>query len=215
MFIVPDGPFAGCIVIGVQSFSALGSMQRAFYRDNEGLTWEPGRFSRFGGGTGSATLSEPTLSLGSGGDQLMTVRVDGINRGLKRYFAISRDGGATFDGFGSLPMGTWPSCQASARYVQPDSTSRFGKTIVSGPTFPNAVARRDFKVMLSYDDMRTFALSYAPFDPRRYVGYSSLAMLDDDTVVLGYEAGTAPNHDESVGIAVFNLAQIFKEGVRY
>lgn len=27
MFIVPDGPFAGRVVIGVQSFSALGSMQ--------------------------------------------------------------------------------------------------------------------------------------------------------------------------------------------
>ncbi|MDX3003218.1 LamG domain-containing protein [Kribbella solani] len=125
-----------------------------------------------------------------------------------RAYAISSDGGATFDApFRTIPRLVMPDVQGSLlRFSARNEGGNRNRILFSAPAHP--AAREVMTVRSSYDEARSFGTwqqgKVFYWGPS---AYSDLVRLDGDQAGLLYEAGVA-NPYESIRWARFNEAYL-------
>jgi sialidase-1 len=125
-----------------------------------------------------------------------------------RAFAVSSDGGATFDSrFKTLPALAMPDVQgALVRFSARDEGDRRNRVLFSAPAHP--VAREVMTVRSSYDEARTWGdWQQGKVFWWGATAYSDLVRLAGDEAGLLYEAGIASPY-ESIRFARFNEAYL-------
>lgn len=157
---------------------------RNAYSDDYGETWHVGH------------------PLGTGTDESHAVELkDGtilqnFRDGQTRLVGLSRNGGITVENLHPDPVLIEPGCNAGfAR----DTHS--GKHVLIF-TNPASHVREEMTVRLSFDNGRTWPRSRVLFKGR--AAYSSTISLEDGTIAVLYERGTATSTDE-ITFARFNL----------
>ena len=162
------------------------------YSDDDGKTWN------VGGSAGPETNESAVVQLADGSLLLNMRSYAGKHQ---RAIALSHDGGLTWGPVRLDPALIEPVCQASmVRYTLAGEAGK-NRLLFSNPA--DAAHRDRMTVRLSYDEGKTWPVSRLV-----YAGpsaYSSLAVLQDGTIGLLYERGTA-NAYEEIEFAHFNLS---------
>ena len=205
------GPHAGRLVVGANYESYDGGTgphvygTHLLYSDDSGQTWQIGADSAVS--DGSVIAQEVTVVELTDGRIYALARERGTDPGHRAY-AISSDGGATFDApFRTIPALDLPDVQASTlRFSATDTGDPRDRILLSSPAHP--VAREVMTVRSSYDEAR----SWQPWDQGKVFywgpsGYSDLVRLDGDEAALLYEAGVASPY-ETIRYARFNEAYL-------
>jgi sialidase-1 len=161
------------------------------YSDDHGKTW------KIGGSAGPQTNESAVVQLADGSLLLNMRSYAGRHN---RAVALSRDGGLTWSPVRLDPTLIEPVCQASMiRYTLAREVGR-DRLLFSNPA---DTARRDrMTVRLSYDEGKAWPTARLVYEGPS--AYSSLAVLQDGTIGLLYERGTA-NAYEEIEFANFNL----------
>ncbi|MFF4978790.1 exo-alpha-sialidase [Streptomyces sp. NPDC001046] len=191
------GARAGRLVLGVNAETWDGSRVSANHAalvvsDDGGTHWRVGATQTWPAapdGTFRQKPSEMTLTERADGAVLVSGREqDGTDLG-HRSQALSLDGGGSFAGpFRSLPDLYTPQVQGATLRLG-------GRLLLSAPADPDR--RRTMMVRSSYDGGRTWeSVDRGTVVTRDWSGYSDLAAVDDRTVGLLYEGGTADARDE-------------------
>ena len=162
------------------------------YSDDDGKTW------KIGGSAGPETNESAVVQLA---DSSLLLNMRSYAGKHQRAIALSRDGGLTWGPVRLDPALIEPVCQASmVRYTLAREAGK-NRLLFSNPA---DTAHRDrMTVRLSYNEGKTWPVSRLV-----YAGpsaYSSLAVLQDGTIGLLYERGTA-NANEEIEFAHFNLS---------
>jgi len=122
------------------------------------------------------------------------------NRSGKRAVYITRDFGKTWIAHESnLKALQEPVCQASL--IKIDS-KKYGKLLLFSN--PKNNTRSMMTIRFSKDEGKTWSAGYL-YDTRRSAGYSSLSMIDEDTIGVLYEGST---HNEGSGALSINFQRI-------
>ncbi|WP_433475062.1 exo-alpha-sialidase [Spirillospora sp. CA-142024] len=203
------GPHAGRLVVGANYEINDGVKPHVYgthllYSDDAGATWHIGAEGSFD--DGSIIAQEVTVVELSDGRVYALARERGTDPGHRAY-AISSDGGETFDKpFRTLDL-AMPDVQASTLRLRSTSEGDAGNRILlSAPAHP--VAREAMAVRSSFDEGRT----WQPWDKGKVFwwgpsAYSDMVKIDDDQVGLYYEAGVSTPY-ESIRWARFNEAYL-------
>ncbi len=161
------------------------------YSDDHGKTW------KIGGSAGPETNESAVVQLADGALLLNMRSYAGRQH---RAIASSHDGGLTWSPVRLDAALIEPVCQASMiRYTLARETGK-NRLLFSNPA--DTAGRDRMTVRLSDDEAKTW-----PVARMVYAGpsaYSSLAVLQDGTIGLLYERGTA-NAYEEIEFARFNL----------
>ena len=185
------GEHAGRLVIGAshESSDPRRSGGHLIYSDDGGQNWAVGANSE----NRPDTLKPQEISVVelAGGGVYAAARDQGGTDPGHRAFAVSRDGGGTFeDPFRTIP-------ELSAPIIQ-GSTLRWGDRILfSAPAHP--AGREAMSIRASSDE----GASWQPWQEGKIVhwgpaAYSDLVAVDDDTVGLIYERGNGNPYEEIV-----------------
>jgi len=122
-------------------------------------------------------------------------------RGLTRAVYVTPDFGKTWKAHSSnLKSLIEPTCQASIIKI---NSKKYGKVML----FSNPKARdtrRAMTIRVSKDDGKTWSEGYL-YDTRASAGYSSLTMIDEETIGVLYES---PTHDFGSWIININFQRI-------
>ena len=172
------------------------------YSDDHGQTWHWGGSSQ--GYAGEACIVE--LSDGS-------VYINNRNHDPKtlgyRSWAISRDGGATFTEFGvdeTLVEGRCHAALACYNYPEGDQAGRilFLNPAVYNNVRQDPAPRHHMTVRVSYDDGATWPVSKCLWEGLG--GYSDMIVLDDGTILCGFEVSESGVPRDDVMLCRFNMA---------
>ncbi|MBC6463388.1 sialidase family protein [Actinomadura sp. HBU206391] len=203
------GPHAGRLIVGAnhESYDGVGPHvygTHLLYSDDGGRTWHIGATSAFDDGT--IIAQEVTVTELTDGRVYALARERGTDPGHRAY-AISSDGGETFDRpFKTLDL-AMPDVQASTlRLRATDEGDATDRILVSAPAHP--VSREAMTVRSSYDEGRT----WQTWDKGKVfwwgpAAYSDMVELDGDEAALYYEAGVSTPY-ESIRWARFNEAYL-------
>ncbi len=191
---------SGRLVVGASHESFDGTRHvygtHLLYSDDRGDTWHVGASAQVDDGT--IIAQEVTVFERSDGAVYALARERGTDPGHRAY-AISRDGGLTFDAAFRIVRGLeMPDVQAS--------TLRVGRRVLlSSPAHP--VAREVMSIRSSWDDGRTWqtwrqgkVIHWGP------TAYSDMVGLGSEIGLL-YEAGVSSPY-ESIRFARFNDAYL-------
>ncbi|MEU0949460.1 sialidase family protein [Streptomyces canus] len=192
-----QGPHAGRLVFGVNTETWDGSRVTANHAalvvsDDGGEHWRVGATDSWpvaADGTFRQKPSEVTLTERADGSVLVSGREqDGTDLG-HRTQAVSVDGGDSFDApFRALP-------DLYAPQVQCATLGLGARLLLSCPADPDR--RRTMTIRSSYDGGTTWDTpDRATVVTTDWSGYSDMAPVDEDTVGLLYEGGTADARDE-------------------
>ena len=172
------------------------------YSDDHGQTWRWGGSSQ--GYAGEACIVE--LSDGS-------VYINNRNHDPRtlgyRSWAISRDGGTTFIEFGVDKTLVEGRCHAElARHSFPEGDEP-GRILFLNPAVYDNVLQRPaprhhMTVRLSYDDGATWPISKCLWEGPG--GYSDMIVLDDGTILCGFEVSKSGTPRDEVMLCRFNMA---------
>lgn len=183
------------------------------YSDDNGVTWNHGAIA----GTEEIpndtnyNLSESAATVDANGDLLLSVRLD--NREIKyKLLYKSTDEGLTIQFYREALELVSTFC-ASAIYYDSEN----GLMLHGTPSFVEVRARKDYNIQVSADNGASFPISYKPFDPEWYVGYSQIIKYAKDTymcVFEGDEVYTGSNATENIAILTFNIKEVLNN-VRY
>lgn len=170
-------------------------IQPIAYRDKEGVSHAANIYSDDGGATWShgssagSTINESKAVERGNGDIVQNMRHDTEAR---RYYATSRDGGATFDEATPTDI-TDARCNADElSYLRPTDVgpngapSRTSTTLYSGNP---GEQRENLTVWLSEDDSATWKPNGGALLAPGTSGYSTMAVLGDGSVANLYEVG--------------------------
>jgi sialidase-1 len=189
---------------GVQASEILnaGAYNCVAYSDDHGESWQWGGHAQ--GFTGEACIVE--LSDGS-------VIINNRNHDFRtlgyRSWAISRDGGETFSEFGVDPALVEGRCHASlALYNHPDGDEPGRILFLNPAAFDNVrqdpAPRHHMTVRLSYDDGKTWPISKCLWEGNG--GYSDMIVLEDGTILCGFEVSRTGFARDEVMLCRFNMA---------
>ncbi|PAZ17433.1 laminin G [Streptomyces sp. SA15] len=191
------GTHAGRLVFGVNSETWNGSRVTANHAglvvsDDGGDHWRIGATDSWplaGDGTFRQKPAELTLTERTDGSLLVSGREeDGTDLG-HRTQAVSLDGGDSF----TTPFTPLPDLYAPQ--VQCATLGLGDRTLLSCPGDPDR--RRTMTIRSSYDGGRTWdTVDRGTVVTKDWSGYSDMAAIDDHTVGLLYEGGTADARDE-------------------
>jgi sialidase-1 len=203
------GPHAGRLVLGANYEINDGVHPHVYgahllYSDDSGETWHIGAQSAFDDGT--IIAQEVTVVELTDGRIYALARERGTDPGHRAY-AISSDGGETFDKpFRTIDLAL-PDVQASTlRLHATDQGDPTDRILLSAPAHP--VSREAMSVRSSYDEGRT----WQTWDQGKVFwwgpsAYSDMVKLDDGLIGLCYEAGVSSPY-ESIRWARFNEAYL-------
>ena len=200
------GEHAGRLVAPVY-FSPPSETDRGnglIYSDDGGLTWQLGAVdtqdSELAGESTVVELTDGRLYVSTRSGP-RTFEHEG-----HRGFAISSDGGRTFDApVAEEPQLTGPIIQASLlRLAARDAGDDGNRVLYSSPAHP--AAREVMTIRSSYDEVR----SWETWDQGKVIhwgpsAYSDMVEIDEGVVGLAYEAGDFSPY-ESIRFARFNEA---------
>jgi sialidase-1 len=194
-----NGPHAGRLVVGAnfESFDGVGPHvygTHLLYSDDRGETWHIGATAAVD--DGSIIAQEVTVVERGDGRIYALARERGTEEG-HRAFAISSDGGETFDAPFRIVRGLeMPDVQASTLRLNEN------RILLSSPAHP--VAREVMVVRSSWDEGRTWetwdrgkVFHWGP------TAYSDMVLLGGGQIGLLYEAGVASPY-ESIRFARFD-----------
>ncbi len=204
------GAHAGRLIVGAnfETYDGVGKHvygTHLLYSDDSGATWHIGATTSRD--DGSVIAQEVTVVELTDGRIYALARERGTDPG-NRAFAISSDGGATFDApFRTLPRLVMPDVQGSLlRFSARSDGDRQNRILFSARARP--AAREVITVRSSYDEARSFGTweqgKVFYWGPS---AYSDLVRLDGDQAGLLYEAGVA-NPYETIRWARFNEAYL-------
>lgn len=196
---ITQGEFRGRLVVPVYFTATDGKQSCAVAcSDDHGETWT------LGGETPDKTY-EPHVAELKDGSLLLTCRDHARGpEGRGRGVAISRDGGATWEGYqkrGDLPA---YGVQATlSRYRMPGATDpdEWGPLILSAP----AEGRRKMTIMLSYDEGKTWPVSKLVYPG--HSAYSAMRVLPDGRIALLYER----DHYRRMSFVTFDMGWLTEE----
>jgi sialidase-1 len=197
------GPHAGRLIVGAsfETYDGVGPHvygTHLLYSDDSGETWRI--VAETAKDDGTVIAQEVTVVELDGGRVYALARERGTDPGNRAY-AISSDGGATFDApFRTIPKLEMPDVQGSLlRYDN-------HRILFSAPAHP--AAREVMTIRSSYDEARTWGtwrqgkvIWWGP------TAYSDLTRLPGDEIALMYEAGVAGPY-ETIRFARFNAAYL-------
>ncbi|MFE3038384.1 exo-alpha-sialidase [Streptomyces canus] len=192
-----QGPHAGRLVFGVNTETWDGSRVTANHAalvvsDDGGEHWRVGATDSWpvaADGTFRQKPSEVTLTERADGSVLVSGREQAGTDLGHRTQAVSADGGDSFDApFQALP-------DLYAPQVQCATLGLGARLLLSCPADPDR--RRTMTIRSSYDGGVTWDTpDHATVVTTDWSGYSDMAPVDEDTVGLLYEGGTADARDE-------------------
>lgn len=201
------GEHAGRMLIGVNHEGESGILRGAhlIYSDDGGLSWQRGAVDQ----RRNPTLKPQELSLveRTNGSIYAAARDSGGTEPGHRAYAVSSDGGATFDSpFTTVPELVAPVIQASVlRLHARDRGDKSNRILFSSPVHP--ASRETMAIRSSYDEGR----SWETWQDGRVIhwgpaAYSDMSLIDDDgTTGLLYEGGEHSAYEE-IRFARFNEA---------
>ena len=172
------------------------------YSDDHGETWQWGGHSQ--AYAGEACIAE----LSDGSVYINNRNHDPESIGY-RTWAISRDGGRSFSEFGVDRTLVEGRCHASlARYCFPEGNEP-GRLLFLNPAVFDDVTqdpapRHHMTARLSYDDGQTWAVSKCLREGP--AGYSDMIVLDDGTILCGFETSESGFPRDDVMVCRFNMA---------
>ncbi|GAA1579509.1 exo-alpha-sialidase [Kribbella hippodromi] len=204
------GPHAGRLIVGASFETYDGAGPHVYgthllYSDDAGETWHIGATTSRD--DGKVIAQEVTVVELTDGRIYALARERGTDPGNRAY-AISGDGGATFDApFKTIPQLVMPDVQGSLlRFSARNEGGKRNRILFSAPAHP--AAREVMTVRSSYDEARSFGTwqqgKVFYWGPS---AYSDLVRLDGDQAGLLYEAGVA-NPYETIRWARFNEAYL-------
>ncbi|MER7245133.1 sialidase family protein [Kribbella sp. NPDC000426] len=201
------GPHAGRLIVGAtyETYDGVGKHVyggHLIYSDDSGETWHIGATTARDDGT--VIVGEITVVELTDGRIYALARERGTDPGNRAY-AISSDGGATFDApFKTIPQLVMPDVQGSL--LRFSEGGRQHRILFSAPAHP--AAREVMTVRASYDEARSFGTwqqgKVFYWGPS---AYSDMVRLDGDQAGLLYEAGVASPY-ETIRWARFNEAYL-------
>ena len=151
----------------------------AVYSDDNGLTWHVSKKAYTDG-------DEAKVVELVDGSILMSVRRSGA-----RGYAISHDGGETWD-----EQGTWPDLVSNAcngDIVRYSATDRGGERNILLHSLPNSLEREKVSVFVSYDEGRSWQLAKTLCTGSS--AYSSLTVLPNGTIGAYVEKGPSQAYE--------------------
>ncbi len=161
------------------------------YSDNHGKTWKTG------GSAGDLTNECQAVEL-KDGSLLLNMRNYSSHK--LRALSTSKDGGLTWTEVTHDPMLYEPICQAGfIRYTASKNSSK-NRLLFSNPA--SNTSRILMTVRLSYDEGKTWPM--AKILEQEHSAYSSLAVLQDNTIACLHERGKN-NPYEKITFSNFNL----------
>jgi sialidase-1 len=179
------------------------------FSDDHGETWHWGGHSQ--GYAGEACIVERS----DGGVYMSNRNHDPRTLGF-RSWSVSRDGGFTFSALGIDPTLIDPRCHASlARYNFP-SQGEPGRILFLNPAVFNNTQqhgqRHHMTLRVSYDDGKTWPVSKVLWEGP--AGYSDMIILDDGTILCGFEISESGFPRDEVMLCRLNLAWL-EQGVAF
>ncbi|MCW2915568.1 MAG: nanH [Actinomycetia bacterium] len=203
------GAHAGRLIVGASYETYDGVKPHVYgthllYSDDSGQTWHIGATSSFSDGT--IIAQEVTVVELNDGRIYALARERGTDPGHRAY-AISSDGGETFDKpFKTLDLSMADVQASTLRLHATDQGDANNRILLSAPAHP--VAREAMSVRSSYDEGRT----WQPWEKGKVFwwgpsGYSDMVKLDGDQIGLYYEAGVSTPY-ETIRWARFNEAYL-------
>jgi hypothetical protein len=201
---------AGRLIVGAtyESYDGVGKHVyggHLIYSDDSGETWHIG--ATMSRDDGKVIVGEITVVELTDGRIYASARERGTDPGNRAY-AISSDGGATFDApFKTIPQLVVPDVQGSLlRFSARNEGDQRNRILFSSPAHP--AAREVMTVRSSYDEARSFGTwQQGKVFYWGLSAYSDMVRLDGDQAGLLYEAGVASPY-ETIRWARFNEAYL-------
>lgn len=184
----------GSIVFPAQIWDRAASprcMSTICYSTDNGKTWN------YGNGVPHATSECQVVELQDGS---IMINCRNEARQGNRIVYVTRDLGKTWEAH-STNNNTLrePTCQASIISVD---SPKYGKILLFSN--PKSGGRNHMTIRVSKDDGKTWSRGYE-YDIRGCWGYSSLAMVDDDTVGVFYESAHVTETSNLHGIGFLSI----------
>lgn len=188
--------------------SATGKF-RSIYSDDNGLNWAAGtsyNAPEYGNENSIALMSDGTVVMSMRSEtQLYDLRATSTDGITWTYTGVNTNWNAT-------------NCARSTHECG-NATDQWPEALLwSAPTSATLGSRTRHAIRVSYDAGLTYQHEYFPANPAARIGYTSLISLDrlasskiardDEFYLLAYEWGF--NDYASVGVTVFNLAEVFR-----
>lgn len=188
---------------------------RSLISDDSGETWRLGNMNT----DSTRVWSEPSLFRRQNGDLIMLIRSDTASETeLVRGMFKSIDEGENWTFERVVPdMFT----NDNTAMLSTNKDAGFTKVIAGSAASPGLYLRTKYRLKISHDDGETFPFHYGPFADKQLTGYSQLAMIGDDKLILGFETASPISSDNpdgdinsknAVHLLIVNYAEVFKNG---
>lgn len=213
---IPHGIFKGRLVTGVFRQSQNGSTSEIgiLYSDDRGATWniggklQSGAFSEYGN---FGFLNETMVACDNQGNLILGIRNEKADTLDQRVMLWAR----SYDGGNTLVIEDEPhlvTAMSEGSLLQTAHHLHEGipKILYSYPSKPTLGAagytRLENRVAISYDNGKTFPITYVPRSIADYTGYTHLLSITDQDFVMAEE------QHGYITLTFFNMAHVFKTG---
>lgn len=168
------------------------------YSDDDGITWHYSQWLAPSDGQGN----EPSISMDLDDNLIMNIRPKTPSN---RLFAKSTDNGVTWQ-----PMTVSPDVPSSTSQGVIFRDKTIGAMMLAHATTQSS-SRTKFRLMLSYDNGKSYPFYYQPFSDAWYGGYSQIIKWAEGIyiIVLEYaDTYTSTNTNENVGLLILSLKEV-------
>lgn len=179
------------IVVGVVRRNGYGVSNFAVYTDDGGETWDVGVNAACTSGDESKVIEL------NNGSVLMSIR-----HKPHRFFSISHDKGLTWSNWWDKTDLVDPACNGEIKYYT-SSLDGFEKDRIIHSILYSANGRKNLSILVSYDNGETWPVKKVLWP--NGAAYSSLAFLDDGTILCYYERDRSDGNGIDMVVSQFSL----------
>lgn len=179
------------IVVGVVRRNGFGVSNFAVYTDDGGETWDVSINAACTSGDESKVIEL------NNGSVLMSIR-----HKPHRFFSISHDKGLTWSNWWDKNDLIDPACNGEIKYYT-STLDGFEKDRIIHSLLYNSGGRKNLSILVSYDNGETWPYKKVLWP--NGAAYSSLAFLDDGTILCYYERDRSDGNGIDMVVAQFSL----------